>query len=398
MSDAGYPKTTFLTYPISGSWIRPNGTTKSSYSSVVSYQRQREDKDSLDTPGWPNVKRDNTYWRSGSEGFESASNWTGSDSSDGSTGSGTWNLFDGISPPSSFASGLNASGSACYSKVLNKLQSKMKDQKFNAGVALAESRRTANLVSSTCVRLARTVTALKRGRLSEAASILGVDSRAFPRRRGFGVPQLWLEAQYGWKPLLSDVHGAIQSLSEAYSERPVYMSVRASADEKISRSQNVTGTFGLPFVWSQKAKARSYGYVEYAVGNSLAQAASQTGVANPLSVAWEMVPWSFVVDWFYPVGTYLNNLDYHLGLSFRRGWMVVKLENEIELKLVSGKRVTGSVTQNFSGGSHRETGRNYHRTVITAFPATPPPQLKNPFSLTHVANGLSLLATAFGRK
>jgi hypothetical protein len=30
---------------------------------------------------------------------------------------------------------------------------------------------------------------------------------------------------------------------------------------------------------------------------------------NPLSVAWELVPYSFVVDWFYDVGSYMRNLE-----------------------------------------------------------------------------------------
>jgi hypothetical protein len=33
------------------------------------------------------------------------------------------------------------------------------------------------------------------------------------------------------------------------------------------------------------------------------------GLLDPLSVAWEILPWSFVVDWFYPVGTFLDNLS-----------------------------------------------------------------------------------------
>jgi hypothetical protein len=27
---------------------------------------------------------------------------------------------------------------------------------------------------------------------------------------------------------------------------------------------------------------------------------------DPLSVAWELLPWSFVVDWFIPIGSYLD--------------------------------------------------------------------------------------------
>ena len=33
------------------------------------------------------------------------------------------------------------------------------------------------------------------------------------------------------------------------------------------------------------------------------------GLMDPLSVVWELIPYSFVVDWFIPIGTYLENLN-----------------------------------------------------------------------------------------
>jgi len=33
------------------------------------------------------------------------------------------------------------------------------------------------------------------------------------------------------------------------------------------------------------------------------------GLTDPLSVLWEITPYSFVVDWFIPIGTYLENLN-----------------------------------------------------------------------------------------
>jgi hypothetical protein len=49
------------------------------------------------------------------------------------------------------------------------------------------------------------------------------------------------------------------------------------------------------------------------------------GLLNPAAVAWELLPFSFVVDWFLPVGRYLEGLDVpmrfdHLGgtIGYRR--------------------------------------------------------------------------------
>jgi hypothetical protein len=32
------------------------------------------------------------------------------------------------------------------------------------------------------------------------------------------------------------------------------------------------------------------------------------GLLDPLTVVWEIIPYSFVVDWFLPIGSYLENL------------------------------------------------------------------------------------------
>jgi hypothetical protein len=37
--------------------------------------------------------------------------------------------------------------------------------------------------------------------------------------------------------------------------------------------------------------------------------ARQLGLLDPLSVAWELLPWSFVIDWFIPIGAYLDVLN-----------------------------------------------------------------------------------------
>lgn len=41
--------------------------------------------------------------------------------------------------------------------------------------------------------------------------------------------------------------------------------------------------------------------------------ANQLGLINPGTVAWEIVPFSFLVDWFIPVGAWLNSFTDILG-------------------------------------------------------------------------------------
>jgi hypothetical protein len=43
---------------------------------------------------------------------------------------------------------------------------------------------------------------------------------------------------------------------------------------------------------------------------------AQLGFTNPAAIAWEITPFSFVFDWFYQVGDYLNALSVLSGFEF----------------------------------------------------------------------------------
>lgn len=52
------------------------------------------------------------------------------------------------------------------------------------------------------------------------------------------------------------------------------------------------------------------------VADPNARLASQLGFVNPAVVAWELVPFSFVVDWFVNVGDVLSSYTDFLGFKF----------------------------------------------------------------------------------
>lgn len=406
MSDPGYPKLTSSSVHIHSEWKTLNppnpGTVVSVYDVTVNYDSSGGDKQSVRTPGWPHAIRDNPYYRSGWYARYSPSNWNGRAHDGSIAGSGTLQVLLQEPIPSILQSNVEDALQDARRKVINKLITQIKGQSFNAGVALAETRQTANLVASSARRIAQTVLSLKRGNVAGAIrGLTGASSRRDINRvqRAGAIPQQWLELQYGWKPLLSDIYGATQALSKRYATKPTYCSVKASSSIDLNNDYATHEVrYGLPASWKQRANARVNGFVEYAVGNEMSQVASQTGISNPLSVAWEIVPYSFVVDWFLPVGNYLNNLDYSNGLVFRRGYISKKVTNDLSVRLTDGKYVDSQVTMTHSGANYSTGGSRFEREALAVFPSVPPPVLKNPFSLGHVANALSLLAAAFGRR
>lgn len=401
MSDPGYPFAQSASIYCYSAWYRnSDGGLASELSQSYAYESHGEDKVSVRTPGWPHVVQENPYYRGGWKVRYTPSNWHGAAHDGSISGSGTLpvNLYQFV--PSELQSNISSALDRCKARCITKLLDGMKEQKFNAGVALAEARQTANLVTSTTRKIAQAVQSLRKGNVGGALrGLTGTSSRERESRvrRAGTVPRQWLELQYGWKPLLSDVYGATEALKNRLNERPAWMNVRAAASEQCNDTVRFSGDYGLPSEWTQDASAHCYGFVEYEMGNEQAHAQSSTGVQNPLSVIWEKVPWSFVVDWFLPVGNYLNNLDAASGLVFRRGYLSLVHTNKVTSKLTDGKYEDGAVTMNHSGASRSEEGKAFVREVLGSFPTSPPPSLRNPLSLNHVANGLSLLATAFGR-
>jgi hypothetical protein len=197
-------------------------------------------------------------------------------------------------------------------KLRDKLREKIVGSDFNAGVAIAESSKSLSLITNSATRIYKALKALKRGDPASAAVILTRNTdqsgtfkppRASKNARS-QIGGLWLELQYGWMPLLKDAEAGAQALAHAFSVPPqqVYRASRRVADT-ISVSGNVGG-YGVAFTQGTiKAIIREKNMPQL------------LGLMDPASIAWELMPYSFVVDWFVPIGTYLQNLALARGVE-----------------------------------------------------------------------------------
>jgi hypothetical protein len=280
-------------------------------------------------------------------------------------------------------------------KASTKLSSQFKNQDVNVGVAMAESRQVVKMVVDSATKLARAAHEVKKGNIGAAAIALGVKSRKGHQKRGAtnSVASNWLELQYGWKPLLSDVYGAAQFLAKQNYYVPRTRCTSSSTKTKNSSARTIETLGEIIDVTSSTHTVKYVVYFSEPSGGNIPVA---LGLTNPLAIAWELVPFSFVVDWFLPIGTYLNNLDSTQGLTFVKGcktefWRGTSSRTEFGTsETVGGHRY--SVRKNL-----RRTYASVWvtRTKLNGFPSSPVPQLKSPFSDLHAANALALLAQAF---
>lgn len=279
----------------------------------------------------------------------------------------------------------------------------LKDQKVNFAQAYAERRQTAQLVSSSLNRMTQSLNALARASLGgrkqavrEAWRILRGLKRS-PRN----VPQSWLEYQYGWSPLMSDIKGSIDSLQKSDKSRDWVITVKGSKLEKSSgfwdsHPEKPSNTDALDYFTGTKS-TRVGVFVRFDVipDNTFLATVTSLGLTNPALLAWELVPYSFVVDWFLPIGDWLSAMDATLGFKFGFGSKSILREGVVKASFRDGWSTLGNV---YRESDYKIYRRDFElkRTVYSSFPFPQFPGFKDPFSADHVANALSLFAGALG--
>jgi hypothetical protein len=124
----------------------------------------------------------------------------------------------------------------------------------------------------------------------------------------------WLEWKYGWSPIMMSISGTIQEIRRL---PPVRIRVAARSREEYKSSRN--SPMGVIEECYTIAQSRCEILGEFkAPQNAIDHMSSYTSL-NLVSIAWELTPLSFVVDWFVDVGGFLR--DYESCLLLQHRWL-----------------------------------------------------------------------------
>jgi hypothetical protein len=216
---------------------------------------------------------------------------------------------------------------------------------------------------------------------------------------------LWLELQYGWMPTVNDVNTAVKLLAEKDAEDQKRYTLSSIGKFEITDSESKTVVIkgGTPFTsyskqevtlteenfrrWYHKTRLDAY------VDNSLLGDLSHFGFIDASAIAWELVPFSFLVDWSLPIGNYLSLLDASSGLAFRAGSKTLSTEFLSGTKNFSAKYPP---TESFRPSSYRDFYTK--REVIGSFPMPGLRLNRDPVSVTRVLNAVALTRLAFKKR
>lgn len=245
------------------------------------------------------------------------------------------------------------------------------------------------------MRIYNAYSAARRGRWGRAATALGIPKHRF-RAGSKDTAKRWLELQYGWLPLLSDVYNAYEEARDASQWVPrlaVTQSIKRSLDEDREVITNGLGNDGAirSYIYKRRGFQVCKVRLDYEVLNPELALKSKVGVANPALILWELVPFSFVVDWAVPIGDWISSWDASFGLRFKGGSRTGFSRETLE---------THPTFNSWSVASHgtiqpqTEVWESLVREVYTNTP-WPLPYFKNPVSTGHALNALALLRGLF---
>jgi hypothetical protein len=210
------------------------------------------------------------------------------------------------------------------SLVLNKAREKFfakANSRVGLSVDILQRKQALQMLTGRVTQVARTLLAIKKGKFREALSELGIKKPAGWRPAVRNAGGLWLEYSYGWKPLVQDIFDAAKVLSAPVDDLWIHES---SSNQFIT--ELIQSNVGTP--WDHNVYDTNYVVLKvYArVGavvscdNPNLQALKNAGLTNPLSWAWELIPFSFVVDWLVDVGGFIESLDDGVGLTITNGF------------------------------------------------------------------------------
>lgn len=271
-------------------------------------------------------------------------------------------------------------------KAITKLRLAIKSSDFNAAQALGEHRETAVFVERTLIQIAKSAREIRRGNFSQGLKVLtGKDGIA--RTMSDAI----LAFQYGVKPLCADIHGAVTRLDNL-DRGVIGITKKASVSQRYQIS-NKTIEYGTGNrLIRGEVLFGAFCRADLQPSNSALITASQLGLTNPASLTWELLPFSFVLDWAYPLGDYFSQFDALLGWEVRGYSQSTLVKKRLTY---SGVTISDGWQTWLNSWTASYQFTQVSRLALSSVPFAELPTLKDPFSKQHVLNGLALLSSVF---
>lgn len=290
-----------------------------------------------------------------------------------------------------YADSVNGSNSS-YARAYDNLV-KTLGENASLGVTLVQwkqadsmIRKRANQLSSFAVQLAR------RSPIGVASS-LGISLRqaqaVMSVRYGTArkLSDLWLEFWFGWKPMVTDIYAAAQ----VFDQELPFGKLKGSSRTKFPYAQvQAPATKSGEAIYWQFDSRCTIG-VDVRITNPNARLLQQFGLLNPAVVAFDAIPWSFVLGWFSNVNSWLSSFTDFAGLETRNVYVVRRTD-------LFGRTFIEEFPVPSPNGNGYGAASVYTRDVLSSIPR-PALQWKDfKLPLTRALTAISLLTQKLPRR
>lgn len=213
-----------------------------------------------------------------------------------------------------------------------------------AALTLLDSKGSVSMIANRLVQLGKIALAVKRMDLTGAMKYFGHTGAKFTTRRGVtklnkpipGVPMsnkwakkgikdassAWLEFTFGWSPLVQDVKQQMKVLERDYI---VNETIRRSST---GHSTNNSRVYMFEEVYTSTDTRIGF-KAQIQVKNPNADLMNRLGFSDPLQVAWDFIPFSFVADWALNVNGWLKNMNTFANVDVKNPCLTTKSMSRI---------------------------------------------------------------------
>jgi hypothetical protein len=283
-----------------------------------------------------------------------------------------------------------------YDLAIGKAIDNVQEMKVNLAQMIAERKQVVNTITNIVQRLAQAAISVKRRDYRGVMDALGLARR--PKAFSGSLSKDWLAVQYGWRPLLADIKGLAEIAAESQFKRPIKIRAQGYAKRSTDGYTASTDLLGLvdgaEFTF-EESETRVKVILEFFVYNDWIREGNRLGLDNPLLLAYELTPYSFVLDWLLPVSEFIKRLNYDSGLIYERGLATTFSSQKSQVVVRSGGYMSGGLQCAMSGGTVAQaTGVRVDRDILLTLPRAPLPGFKDPVSTEHFFNALALLTNA----
>lgn len=271
-----------------------------------------------------------------------------------------------------------------------------------SAVSLAELGKTVRLVSNGARTLARLAKAVKNGRnYDEIYDLInGIPAGRIGRtgQTALGASKRWLEYRYGWRILVMEIQGVLKALQNVRPDKPRFTARSTQnlfSQDSYSKSYawSVAGTTNFRIDASEDVTARAYVVYE---ADLKYQQARDWGVFELPLAAWELIPFSFILDWFIPVGKWLEAITPKVGINILAEGVVLTTTRLTRRTIVSQTDPTsGYYKSRLTGhiGSYDEVLSTTKERSIGFAPLLNRPYVDVRLNVARAIDAVAILAT-----